>query len=194
MKLVLASSSPRRKELLAKISPEFKTAPPPEEAEEPISGGGASAAPEEFAKRNALLKAMAVARTEDGDSIIIGADTIVVSEGRIMGKPAGAEEAARMLRALSGKTHEVITGIAVTNNATGRTISSFERTEVEFKELSDREIDEYVASGEPIGKAGAYAIQGLASRFIPGIRGCFFNVVGLPVFRLNSMIMEVSES
>ena len=137
---------------------------------------------------------MAVARTEDGDSIIIGADTIVVSEGRIMGKPAGAEEAARMLRALSGKTHEVITGIAVTNNATGRTISSFERTEVEFKELSDREIDEYVASGEPIGKAGAYAIQGLASRFIPGIRGCFFNVVGLPVFRLNSMIMEVSES
>lgn len=194
MKLVLASSSPRRKELLAKISPEFKTAAPPEEAEEPISGGGASAAPEEFAKRNALLKAMAVARTEDGDSIIIGADTIVVSEGRIMGKPAGAEEAARMLRALSGKTHEVITGIAVTNNATGRTISSFERTEVEFKELSDREIDEYVASGEPIGKAGAYAIQGLASRFIPGIRGCFFNVVGLPVFRLNSMIMEVSES
>lgn len=194
MKLVLASSSPRRKELLAKISTEFKTAAPPEEAEEPISGGGASAAPEEFAKRNALLKAMAVARTEDGDSIIIGADTIVVSEGHIMGKPAGAEEAARMLRALSGKTHEVITGIAVTNNATGRTISSFERTEVEFKELSDREIDEYVASGEPIGKAGAYAIQGLASRFIPGIRGCFFNVVGLPVFRLNSMIMEVSES
>lgn len=194
MKLVLASSSPRRKELLAKISTEFKTAAPPEEAEEPISGRGASAAPEEFAKRNALLKAMAVARTEDGDSIVIGADTIVVSEGRIMGKPAGAEEAARMLRALSGKTHEVITGIAVTNNATGRTISSFERTEVEFKELSDREIDEYVASGEPIGKAGAYAIQGLASRFIPGIRGCFFNVVGLPVFRLNSMIMEVSES
>lgn len=194
MKLVLASSSPRRKELLAKISTEFKTAAPPEEAEEPISGGGASAAPEKFAERNALLKAMAVARTEDGDSIVIGADTIVVSEGRIMGKPAGAEEAARMLRALSGKTHEVITGIAVTNNATGRTISSFERTEVEFKELSDREIDEYVASGEPIGKAGAYAIQGLASRFIPGIRGCFFNVVGLPVFRLHSMIMEVSES
>jgi septum formation protein len=182
--LVLASASPRRQELLRNAGISF-TVQPADIDESPRPGE----APREYAERLAQEKALAVARQRPPDRVL-GADTIVVVEGMILGKPRDAGDAARMLRLLSGRVHLVITGVciveAVAGEAAPRTAS--ETTLVTMSELSDKEIREYVATGEPMDKAGAYAIQGMASRWIPRIEGDYSNVVGLPVALVYGML------
>jgi len=170
--LVLASRSPRRQELLSRAGIPFVLRPA-DIPEEPLDGEAAV----EHARRLARQKAQAVPCS--ADEIILGADTVVVVEEQILGKPQDEADAGRMLRALSGRTHEVVTGICLRTSR--RLIVDSETTRVRFVPLSEEEIAAYVASGEPMDKAGAYAIQGLASKFIDRIEGCYFNVVGLPV-------------
>ena len=180
---ILASASPRRRELLAQagFTCEVVPADVPEvqkPGEDPIH----------FVTRLAREKAEAVAATHalTPDTLVLGADTIVVVDEEILGKPRDEPDAARMLRALSGKTHQVITGVCL---AKGRERQrAAEVTFVRFNTLSDPEIDAYVATGEPLDKAGAYAIQGRAGRWVPRIHGCYFNVVGLPLALVSSMI------
>jgi nucleoside triphosphate pyrophosphatase len=171
--LVLASASPRRQELLraAGISFEVQPAHIPEE---PLPGETAKAC----AERLACEKAQAIARHRPKD-VVLGADTVVVVDGQTLGKPADAADAARMLRMLSGREHQVITGVCLV--AKGQTSVASEITSVTMSEISEKEIADYIASGEPMDKAGAYAIQGMASRWIPRIEGDYSNVVGLPV-------------
>jgi septum formation protein len=170
--LVLASQSPRRAEILRQSGIPFvvRTAPV-DETPQP------GERPEDYVRRLAALKAQAVPRA--ADEVVLAADTTVVIDGEMLGKPAGAAEARRMLASLSGRRHEVITGVCLRGSA--ETILDWASTSVWFAPMTAREISDYVASGEPMDKAGAYAIQGLASKFIEKIEGCYFNVVGLPV-------------
>ncbi|MGA3097311.1 MAG: Maf family protein [Bryobacteraceae bacterium] len=170
--LVLASQSPRRAEILRQSGIPFvvRTAPV-DETPQP------GERPEDCVRRLAGLKAMAVPCA--ADEVVLGADTTVVIDGAMLGKPAGAGEARRMLASLSGRRHEVITGVCLRGSA--ETILDWASTSVWFAPMTARQICDYVASGEPMDKAGAYAIQGLASKFIEKIDGCYFNVVGLPV-------------
>ncbi|MDP9052874.1 MAG: Maf family protein [Acidobacteriota bacterium] len=172
MKLVLASKSPRRAELLAAAGIEFTVRvtdidETPRECE----------AARDYVLRVAGEKARAV-KTEPGE-IVLAADTTVVLDGQILGKPADAADAVRMLRALAGRRHEVMTGICLRQG--DRVLTDCAATAVWFHPLAQAEIEDYVASGEPMDKAGAYGIQGLASRFIERIEGSYSNVVGLPV-------------
>jgi septum formation protein len=190
--LVLASQSPRRKELLHRAG--IECAVQPAEVEETLLPGES---PRAFAERLARDKARAVARLRPGD-FVLGADTVVVVAGEVLGKPADAADAARMLRSLSGRSHEVITGVCligpqVTGDrqpAAGFEDVRSEATTVHFQPLTEQDIAFYVAHGEPMDKAGAYAIQGIASRWIPRIDGCYFNVVGLPVPLVWRMLRE----
>jgi septum formation protein len=171
-KLVLASESPRRRELLALAGFQFTVrARPVEERRTP------GETPVHYARRLALEKAAAVSR--DPDEIVLGADTIVVVDDQVLEKPADEQEARAMLRLLSGREHTVITGICMVHG--DRSISDHASTDVRFAVLNGSEIETYIHSGEPSGKAGAYAIQGLASKFVERIDGCYFNVMGLPV-------------
>ena len=172
MRLVLASRSPRRAELLRAAGFEF-TVRVVEVDETPREGEPSR----EYVLRLAAEKARAV--TADDDEIVLAADTTVVLGSEIMGKPRDEADAARMLRALAGQRHEVITGICLRRGV--REVCDIASTAVWFAELSEGEIADYVASGEPMDKAGAYGIQGLASRFIERIEGSYSNVVGLPV-------------
>lgn len=171
-KLVLASQSPRRKAILDSAGFEFtvRVAGVPENHEP-------GETPTAYVLRLSRAKAEAV-DMRPGE-VILGADTVVVLGDRILEKPADAEDAAAMLRLLSGREHTVVTGICLRHE--GGIISESAETRVRFERLSEDEISHYVASGEPMDKAGAYAIQGLASKFISGITGCYFNVVGLPI-------------
>ncbi|MCL6543908.1 MAG: Maf family protein [Bryobacteraceae bacterium] len=180
--LVLASRSPRRQELLSRAGIPFVLRPA-DIPEEPYEGEAAV----EHARRLAGQKAQAVPCSEN--EIVLGADTVVVVEGQILGKPRDPADAVRMLRALSGRTHEVVTGICLRTSC--RLIVDSETTRVRFVPLTEEEIAAYVASGEPMDKAGAYAIQGLASKFIDRIEGCYFNVVGLPVALLWKRLKEM---
>jgi septum formation protein len=184
--LILASASPRRQELLRNAGIRF-TVQPADIDEIPLAGE----APRDCAERLAREKALAVFHSRQQD-YVLGADTIVVVGDTILGKPRDTDDAARMLRMLSGRTHEVITGVcvvsAVANKAEARTAS--ETTLVTMCELSDKEICDYVATGEPLDKAGAYAIQGIASRWIRRIEGDYCNVVGLPVAMVYAMLRE----
>jgi septum formation protein len=186
--LILASASPRRRELLAQAGYTFHVFP----AHIPEHRHPAEA-PIEFAKRLALEKAEAVFRDKERDLgddpdplVVLGADTIVVLGDEVLGKPVDEADAARMLRLLSGRTHDVITGVAVATSSGLRVTA--ENTRVTMDPISEDEIREYVASGEPMDKAGAYAIQGLAGRWIPRIEGCYFNVVGLPLATVRRML------
>jgi len=170
--LILASASPRRRELLAVAGLRFTVRSRPVEE---VRGAGESA--RDYVRRLAGEKAEAA--WESRDEIVLGADTTVVLEDRVLEKPADREDARAMLRALSGRTHQVITGICL-RHAGGAIVDS-SSTLVHFVEMDEGEIDEYVASGEPMDKAGAYAIQGLASKFVDRIDGCYFNVMGLPL-------------
>jgi len=183
--IILASNSPRRKELLEKARIPF-TVEPADVDETQHDGEPAG----DYASRLALDKARAVASRHEG-GLVIGADTVVVIDGETLGKPADAKDARRTLRRLSGRAHVVMTGVAVVDAATGRELSAVESTEVCFRTLSDDEIDAYVATGEPMDKAGSYGIQERASVFVEGIDGCFFNVVGLPVSRIWAMVSEL---
>ncbi len=182
--LVLASASPRRQELLrsAGISFEVQPAEIPENA---LPGEAAK----ECAERLAREKGLAVARQRPHD-FVLGADTVVVVEGQILGKPTDAADAARMLRRLSGREHQVITGVCLVVG--GQCSVASETTVVTMSELAEKDIADYVASGEPMDKAGAYAIQGIASRWIPRIEGDYSNVVGLPVALVWRMLRESS--
>lgn len=182
--LVLASASPRRQELLRNAGISFEVQPA-HIPEDPLPGED----PRDCAERLAREKAMAIARLRPGD-VILGADTVVVVEGQNLGKPVDAADAARMLRVLSGRQHQVITGVCLV--ADGQCSVASETTFVTMSQISDREIADYVASGEPMDKAGAYAIQGLASRWIPRIEGDYSNVVGLPVALVWRMLKEAS--
>ena len=180
MDLVLASQSPRRSELLrvAGFSFRVRSRPVPEVRED-------GEPPREYALRLARAKAEAAwgaGEEQGGDEVVLGADTIVVAGGMVLEKPGDAADARRMLQALSGRSHTVITGICLRHRR-GAILDS-ESTQVHFTALDPEEIDAYVASGEPMDKAGAYAIQGLASKFIHRIEGCYFNVMGLPLARL----------
>jgi len=177
VRLVLASASPRRAELLRAAGIEFDVIPADvDEAMDPEDQ------PDGYARRVAQLKAEAVISRALGRPIL-GADTIVIIDNEVLGKPADAHDARRMLRLLSGRQHTVMTAVCLVNPAaeSGRIQTRVVRTTVECAVLTEAEIDWYVASGEPMDKAGAYALQGLASRFVARIDGSYSNVVGLPV-------------
>jgi septum formation protein len=176
MRLILASASPRRRELLRHAGFDFDVRP--SHVVEQIQP---SERPEQFARRAAREKAMHVAASCPPGSFVLGADTVVVIDGKTLGKPSDLKDATRMLRLLSGRTHQVHTGVCLVR-APGEIVAlEHETTSVTFRELDEEEIRAYVASGEPLDKAGAYAVQGLASKFVTRISGCYFNVVGLPV-------------
>jgi septum formation protein len=183
-KIVLASASPRRAEILRTVNWPFETLPL--DVDETRESGEDAAA---YVQRLARAKAEAAARRSPG-STVVGADTVVVISRQILGKPADQDDARGMLRQLSGQWHQVLTGVALIDSATSESKVACEITEVKFAVMSRDEIDWYVASGEPMDKAGAYAIQGLGARFIEGIRGDYFNVVGLPVRLLYKMVRE----
>jgi len=191
--IVLASASPRRRELLGAAGISF-TVQAADINETPLAGES----PRDCAERLAREKALAVFRTRQQDCVL-GADTIVVIDDAILGKPRDRDDAARMLRLLSGRTHAVITGVCVigpvgsgqwSEASEGNALSASETTLVTFCDLSDEEIREYVGTGEPMDKAGAYGIQGIASRWIPRIEGEYSNVVGLPVALVYRMLRE----
>ena len=186
MNLILASASPRRRELLLAAGIGFEVvATDIPEVPEP------GEAPQAFAERMALQKAKTIASWRANDWVL-GADTIVVVDGTILGKPRDEKDAARMLRMLSGRQHEVITAVCVCKVSNGimRCDCQSETTRVTFSELSDEDIAGYVSTGEPVDKAGAYGIQGIASRWIPRIEGDYSNVVGLPVALVWRMLRE----
>lgn len=172
--LILASASPRRQELLRQIGCEFRVVV--SDAQE-LSEGGIS--PERLAVANARRKAEDVAAREGGEVPVLGADTVVAVDGMILGKPKNEADVARMLRLLSGRQHFVFTGIAIAYR--GEVLEDIVRTAVWMDALSEEEIAAYIATKEPMDKAGAYAVQGRAARFIPRIEGSFSNVVGLPL-------------
>ena len=177
---ILASASPRRRELFGLISDDFRIVP--SNAEETAPDGIAA---ENLPEYLARLKAGDIAAKYPFDTVI-GADTVVILDGKVLGKPENPENAVRMLTALSGKRHKVITGCAVYKNGACRSFSSV--TEVEFYPLDDKEISDYVATGEPLDKAGAYGIQGRGALFVKSVNGDYFNVVGLPVAALRRFI------
>jgi septum formation protein len=180
--IILASNSPRRKDLLRQIGVDFSV--DPADVDERILPGES---PEGYAVRVALDKArVAAART--GTGILIAADTIVVLDDEILGKPADAADAERMLTMLSGKVHCVITGLAVMDAATGKSLSRTSITRVWFRSLAPSEIISYVATGEPLDKAGAYGIQERGALLVDKIDGCYFNVVGLPLSLLGELL------
>lgn len=192
MAIILASASPRRQELLRTAGIAF-TVQAADINETPLAGE----VPRECAERLAREKAIAVFERRPRD-YVLGADTIVVIDNQILGKPRHATDAARMLRLLSGKTHSVITGICVVEpvgsgqgSVGSKITTASETTQVIFCDLSDEEIRDYVATGEPMDKAGAYAIQGIASRWIPRIEGDYSNVVGLPVALVYSILCRI---
>lgn len=184
MKIVLASQSPRRRELLGIMGLEFTTKSPDinEEAFEALSA-------EALVQTLSLEKARHIARFEDKETVVIGADTVVVQDGTILGKPASPSAAEAMLRSLSGRTHWVYTGVTVCQG--DKILTAVEKTEVTFRSLTEAEVASYVQSGEPMDKAGAYGIQGKGGLLVSGIRGDYSNVVGLPVCRLGQMLRQV---
>ena len=186
MKLILASASPRRAEILRDagypftvLSSAIDETPYPDES------------PADLVLRLAQTKADLASARAVGPAILIAADTEVVLEGRVFGKPGSPDDARAMLERLSGRTHTVLTGVALVRLPEVERRSFVESTLVEFAPLSDEEISRYLLTGEPHDKAGAYAIQGYAARYIPRIEGCFFNVVGLPVARLQHALGEL---
>ncbi len=190
--LILASASPRRRELLTQAGLTFRAESADiDEAMQP----GESAAT--YVQRLAVEKAEAVwarykDQDDDGDPVtVLGADTTVVCQGEVLGKPVDQADARRMLEQLSGRTHQVLTGIAAISRRA--TVSEVEITQVFFDLISEQEMTTYLASGEPLDKAGAYGIQGYAARWIPRIEGCYFNVVGLPLARTMELLAKAQE-
>jgi septum formation protein len=178
--LILASASPRRRELLTQANISFIAQPA--DIDETHRAGES---PEAFTQRLAREKAEAVF-AKDRSATVLGADTVVVCDAEILGKPADEADAARMLKKLSGRDHRVITGIALVSPSGTQTHA--ETTTVSMREISEEEISSYIATGEPMDKAGAYAIQGIAAKFITQIDGDYNNVVGLPVKRVQQML------
>ncbi len=189
MKLILASTSPRRAEILRDAGLVFSILSSAVD-ETPIPGES----PSELVQRLANAKADLVAARAVGPAIVIAADTVVVLEGQILGKPRSTDDARRMLEKLSGRTHSVVTGVSLIRLPDVERSTFVETTLVHFHRLPANEITRYLASGEPLDKAGAYAIQGRAGRYIPRIEGCYYNVVGLPLARLLKELHELGWS
>jgi len=179
MKLILASSSLRRAEILANAGLPFKVLTSPVD-ESPFPGE----APAALVQRLANAKADIVTARAVGPAIVLGADTEVVLDDKILGKPRSTEDARRMLQQLYGRTHSVLTGVALIRLPDGERRQFVESTLVHFRPITEEELSSYLATGEPYDKAGAYGIQGPAGRYIPRIEGCYFNVVGLPLSRV----------
>ena len=189
MKLILASASPRRRELLEMLHVENLEIHPAKGEEKPHPELTPDALVKELASCKAAEVAAAWASPED---IVIGADTVVVLDGRVLGKPKDEADAAAMLRALSGRTHTVYTGVAVERGGERRLHA--ERTDVRFRALTEAEIAAYIATGEPMDKAGAYGAQGYASLFVEHLDGDFFNVMGLPLCALGKLLKDLDVS
>ncbi|MBQ8830379.1 MAG: septum formation inhibitor Maf [Oscillospiraceae bacterium] len=182
MSIVLASASPRRRELLEMMGLEFEIVP----AKDELDAAGLS--PEKAVAKIALGKALSVAKNRDENDLVIAADTLVCLDGELLGKPKDEAEAFEMLKKLSGNEHRVYTGVAVSMG--GKCASDAEMTKVRFCKMSDEDIKNYIATFEPMDKAGAYGIQGKGAIFIEGIEGDYFNVMGLPLHRLHLMLKE----
>ena len=183
MSLILASGSPRRKELLGLFRTPFEIRVADiDEAMDPARS------PYDEVARVSRLKALAV--PAQADDTVIAADTIVVCEGKVLGKPKNEEDAKRMLRLLSGRGHQVMTGVTVVRGDLQRTFT--EVTQIHFRPLTDKEIDDYVATGEPMDKAGSYGIQGGAALFCSHMVGDYYNVMGLPVCKLGMILRELN--
>lgn len=182
-RIVLASQSPRRADLLERLGLEFEVEPADID-----EGYPEHEMPATYAERLAREKAIAVAHRNHG-ALVIGSDTIVVLDSDVLGKPEDEADAVRMLNRLSGREHEVFTAVAAVLG--GRVESSVERVSVRFRALDEREIEAYVATGEPLDKAGAYGIQGFGSALVESIQGDYFAVVGLPVVRMLSLIRRL---
>jgi len=189
MKLILASSSPRRAEILHDAGISFTVLSSAVD-ETPY----ANESPQQLVQRLADAKADLVAARTVGASIIIAADTVVVLDKKTLGKPRSTDEARRMLEMLSGRTHSVITGMSILRLPEMERRQFVETTLVHFARLSSEDLSRYLATGEPFDKAGAYAIQGHAGRYIPRIEGCYFNVVGLPIARVVAALRELGWS
>ena len=187
-RIILASASPRRAEILRTVGWPFETLPV--DIDESRRDGEEAA---NYVQRLAREKAEAAAARHP-ESLIVGADTTVTLDEHILEKPAGAEDALRMLRLLNNRWHRVLTGLAVFDRGRQKMIVAHEATEVKFAAINDEEIHWYVATGEPMDKAGGYAIQGLGARLIEEIRGDYFNVVGLPVRLLYELVQANHES
>lgn len=185
--VILASASPRRRELLGQIGIDFRVQTG--EVEERIGTLDPARAVQELSAQKAEAAAAQLER--DAECLIVGADTVVACDGVILGKPVDTEDAKRMLRLLSGRSHEVYTGVTLIYGRKRRKHTFFERTIVHFAPMTEREIADYVATGDPMDKAGAYGIQGLCARYITGIEGDYNNVVGLPVGRLYQELKAV---
>jgi septum formation protein len=179
-RIVLASQSPRRAELIGRLGLQFDTVPA--DLDESYLHGET---PPQHAERLAREKALAIAAAHR-DALVVGSDTIVVVDGDVLGKPRDRAHAIEMLTRLSGREHEVCTGIAVVHD--GRTESGLERVRVRFRDLDARALEQYVDTGEPMDKAGAYGIQGFGSALVQGIEGDYFAVMGLPVVHMLALI------
>ncbi|MDK2810068.1 MAG: nucleoside triphosphate pyrophosphatase [Petroclostridium sp.] len=184
-KIILASDSPRRQELLKQIGLEFEVMP--SKVEEEIND---NQCPEQLVQQLSYSKAKDIADKMAYPCIVIGADTIVVYKNNILGKPRSNEEAYTMLKMLNGDIHYVFTGFTIIRTDNGKVVTEYEKTLVKFKEMSDEEITGYVNTKEPMDKAGAYGIQGLGSLLVEKIEGDYFNVVGLPLAKLATILSK----
>lgn len=182
-KIVLASASPRRKELLDTIKLQFEIIPA--DIDETLESDRFSL---DVIEKLALDKALDVSKRINYPALIIGSDTVVVINDQVLGKPKDKEDAFSMLKMLNGKTHKVISAIAIYNTAQDKTLVDSVSSEVTFREMTDKEITNYIDSGEPMDKAGAYAIQGIGGIFVSSICGCYSNIVGISVFKLAEML------
>ncbi len=187
MALILASQSPRRQELIRKITEDFRAVPSSyDESETEFHGD-----PQSYVTELACAKASEVFMSHQEDTVI-GMDTIVFIDGDVLNKPRNEEEAVKMMRALSGRMHEVYTGFCIKRGDGGEDIVGYEETDVFFDEISDEELIEYIRTGDWKDKSGAYAIQGEASKFVSNIAGDFFNVVGFPVNRIYRELRKIN--
>ena len=187
MEIVLASASERRQELLGRLVEKFTTIISGFDEDTVKLTGSIS----DYVEEIALGKAMDVIDKVQESSIIIGADTVVALDNKVLGKPKDKLDACNMLKSLSNRTHQVYTGIVLINTDTKRILKKSMVTEVVFSKLTEDDINSYIKSGESMDKAGAYGIQGLGGIFVEEIRGCYYNVVGLPLNKLNEMIKEI---
>ena len=188
MNFILASKSPRRREILENLGVRFETVTADTDESSDVTDPCRLVELLSARKGEAVREKLLAEGRDLSDTVIISSDTVVAVDGEILGKPRDAADARRMLRLLSGKAHQVVSGVCLIGN--GKFGVSHEVTEVLFDELDDETVEHYIRTAKPYDKAGAYAIQGLASAYISGIKGCYFNVVGLPVHRLNTLYCE----
>ncbi len=187
-KLILASTSPRRAQILERENMRFKVISPDNVDEEKTSSD-----PVDHVLELSRKKVESVSgKVKEG--LILGADTVVVLNGEILGKPKDEQEAQRILKKLSGRTHRVYTGLSLMDKTSGRILSAYDCTEVEFNELDQEEIESYIATGEPMDKAGAYGIQGMGSFLVDQIKGNLDNVIGLPMQKFRQLLKKIAEA